>query len=198
MVLAIGGLVMGQPTTEDRWQDMEAEKGTLLEERAVQIHPGELLGMTRDDRLNLRMLDVRPETDFNRFHILDAEHVDPDDIADLIPGYRLEPANTAFVLMSNDEAQATAIWKTMVAESVLNVYILEGGVNNWIATFADEDFKAANVLPNHADDTPAYSFAAALGSRQPMANPNPDVFTLEFTPKVKLEGKRGATSGGCG
>jgi hypothetical protein len=198
VALAIGGLVIGQPSTEDRWQNMQAEKGKLLEDRAVQIHPGELLSMTRDDRLNLRMLDVRPEADYNRFHILDAEHVDPDDIADLIAGYRLEPANTVFVLMSNDETGATTVWKEMVAESVLNVYILEGGVNNWIATFADEDFKAANALPSHADDTLAYTFTAALGSRQPMANPNPDVFALEFTPKVKLEGKRGATSGGCG
>jgi 3-mercaptopyruvate sulfurtransferase SseA len=35
--------------------------------------------------------------------------------------------------MSNDEAAATEAWKVLVAESVQNIYILEGGVNNWLA-----------------------------------------------------------------
>jgi rhodanese-related sulfurtransferase len=198
VLLAVGGLVIGQPTTQDRWNDISAEKEKLLEERAVQIEPAELLTSMHDDRLNLYMLDVRSEADYNRFHLLDAEHVNSNNIAQLIPEYRLKPANTLFVIMSNDEVLATDVWKELVAESVLNVYILEGGVNNWISTFADTDFKAASVKPAWEADELAYTFDTAIGSRQPMANPNPDVFALEFIPKITMEGKRGATSGGCG
>jgi hypothetical protein len=43
--------------------------------------------------------------------------------------------NTVLVLVSNDETAATEAWKVVVAESVQNLYILEGGVNNWLALF---------------------------------------------------------------
>lgn len=198
VVLALGGLVIGQPTTEDKWGSMADEQNQRLEERLVQISPAELLASTHDNRLNLRMLDVRSESDYNHFHILDAEHVNPQELLHLIPDYNREPANTVFVLMSNDEALATSVWKIMLAESVSNVYILEGGVNQWIQTYADEDFKTNHWLAEVAEDQLAYTFPLALGARQAMADPNPDVFQLEFTPKIKLQAKRGATSGGCG
>ena len=51
-----------------------------------------------------------------------------------------EPANTVFVTMSSDESAATEAWKMLKAASVPNVYILEGGVNNWIRTYSDEEF----------------------------------------------------------
>lgn len=191
-------LLIGQPTTQDKWERMADEKAHLIAERQMQVHPGEVLATMRDNKINLRLLDLRSEADYNQFHLLDAELVNPKEIPDLIPEFNLEPANTVFLLMSNDEKLATEIWKTMVAESVSNVYILEGGVNNWISTFADETIQQDTLLATHEEDAPAYVFPLALGSRQPMADPNPDVFPLEYTTKIKLEGKRGATSGGCG
>ena len=84
------------------------------------------------------MLDVRSEGDYNMFHILDAEHVPADEIPDMLDDFIQEPANTVFVVMSNDETAATEAWKIMVAESVPNVYILSGGINGWLDTFAGE------------------------------------------------------------
>ena len=75
---------------------------------------------------------------------------------------------------------------------------VEGGINNWLNTFGDEAFVSANRLPDHADDTLAFTFAAALGSRNAAADPNHDVFHLEYEPKVELQVKRGPASGGCG
>jgi rhodanese-related sulfurtransferase len=199
-LLASAFVVMwiGQPDTNDRWHDLEDEKAPLLADRSVQIHPGEVLTLMRDDRINLVLLDVRDESDYNLFHILDAANVPTHKIPSHLNDFRGKAANTVFVVMSNDEKAATEVWKTMVAESVLNVYILEGGLNNWITTFAEADFKTANALVTHKDDVLAYTFSSALGSRYPMANPNPDVFQLEYTPKVKLQGARGGKSGGCG
>ncbi len=41
--------------------------------------------------------------------------------------------------MSNDEAQATEAWRYLVAEGVINAYVLEGGVNYWLTTFGESE-----------------------------------------------------------
>ncbi|MBI5668902.1 MAG: YeeE/YedE family protein [Chloroflexi bacterium] len=197
----LGAVVMfiGMPTTEDKWAKIATEKETQLSERAVQIHPAELLGLIYNDRLNVRLLDVRSESDYNAFHILDAERLPPDTILQKVADYQTAPANTVFVVMSNDEAAATEAWKTLTAESVPNVYILEGGVNNWLATFAAEEYNPSTALPDAGDDHLRYAFPVALGARNAAAKPNPETFAaLEYTSKVQLKSKRGATGGGCG
>ena len=124
-----------------------------------------------------------------------------DSIADILNTARelmFEPANTVFIAMSNDESAATVAWKMLKAASVPNVYILEGGINNWIRTFGEEDFVRDRLLRNRDNEQPAYRFDAALGSRHPASEPNPYAFEIEFEPKVKLELKRAPASGGCG
>lgn len=195
---AIGVLVLGQPTTADRWAGIAEEKAAALEAREVQIHPGELLDLLHNRGLVVNMIDVRDEADYNLFHILDAENVPLDEIADIVPTLHFEPANAVFILMSNDEGAATDAWKTLVAESVPNVYILEGGINNWLATFGGDEMQAQRVAAASGDDNLVYAFNAALGARYTVAEPDPHQYELEYVPKVKLETKRAPTSGGCG
>ena len=109
-----------------------------------------------------------------------------------------EPANTVFITMGNDETAATDAWKILKAESLPNVYILEGGINNWIRTYGEESFVAERLVRSRDNDQPAFRFDAALGDRHPAAEPNPYAFEIEFEPKVKLELKRAPTGGGCG
>lgn len=199
VAVALIVLVIGQPTTTDKWAGMAAAKEAMLTNREVQIHPGELLTSMADDNLNLILLDVRPEAEYNLFHIKGARSVQPQDIKAIIPELLHEPpANTVYVLMSNDEAAATDAWKILSAESVANVYILEGGVNNWLHTFAEAD---AGIKPTPAppgNDRLAYNFAAALGSRHTAANPDAHALALQYTPKIKLQLKRSPSGGGCG
>jgi rhodanese-related sulfurtransferase len=194
---AIGLILIGQPTTEDRWNKLADEKQALLDQREVQIHPGELLSLIHDDKLIVNMLDVRSEADFNLFHILDARHVPLEELPEIISELHFEPENAVFVAMSNDEAGATEAWKTLVAESVPNAYILEGGINNWIATFGEDDL-TKSVNAGAGDDQLCYIFDSAIGDRYAAAGPNPETHELEYTPKVKMEIKRAPTSGGCG
>jgi rhodanese-related sulfurtransferase len=192
-------LILGQPTTQDKWVRLAPEKETLLAERAVQIHPGELLTSLADNQLNIVMLDVRDEADYNLFHIRRARHLPLDDVAAAIPALQLEAAaNTVYVLMSNDETAATAAWKMMVAESIPNVYILEGGLNNWLTVFGHDDPTLQPTPAPPADDQLQYMFISALGDRYAAADPDPHHFELEYTPKIQLQLKRGATGGGCG
>jgi rhodanese-related sulfurtransferase len=194
---AIGLIIVGQPSTQDRWDRIAEEKELALTERTVQVHPGELLSLLQDSAINVRMLDVRSESDYNQFHILDAENHSTEAIPDLIPSLHFEPANTVFVVMSNDETTATKVWKNLVAESVPNVYILEGGINGWLDQFSDETFKSQNFVGG-ADDELKYAFSLALGARHLSSMPGIEAHELEYTSKVVLETKRAATSGGCG
>lgn len=198
VMVAVAVMVIGQPTNADRWQILASEKQVQLDERAVQIHPGEVLSLRDDDQINLVLLDVRSEADFNVFHLMDAVNIPLADVLDTAPDLLGEPANTVFVVMSNDEIAATEAWKLLVAESVVNVYILEGGINNWVATFAEADQSVSDVDPTGESDVLRYRFAAAYGERHPAAHPEAKHFILEYTPKVKLELKRGPSSGGCG
>lgn len=197
VLVAIIGLVVGQPTADDRWQAVADERESQLAMREVQIHPGELLEIIHDNTIKTVMIDVRDEVDFNLFHILDARHVPLQDLSTIVADLHFEPANAVFVVMSNDERTATNAWKYLVAESVPNVYILEGGVNNWIATFGDDDL-TKNFNAGAGDDQLCYIFDNALGSRYVAAEPNPEEFELMFVKKVELEVKRAPTSGGCG
>lgn len=194
---AVAVLIIGQPTISERWASIADEKTVLLQERAVQIHPGELLDIIHDTKIKVVMLDVRDEVDYNLFHILDAQHIPLEEIPNHIEEFHFEPANTVFVTMSNDEAAATEAWKILQAESVPNVYILEGGVNNWIATFGDDDL-TKNFNAGAGNDELCYIFDSAIGDRYDAAEPDPHAHELIYTPKVKLELKRAPTSGGCG
>ena len=200
LATAIVVLVIGQPTTSERWSAIEETQAARLAEREVQIDPGELLDLIHDTKTKVVMLDVRRQADYNLFHILDARHVPLDEVKELAPQLLMapEPASTVVVLMSNDEAAATEAWKILMAQSVPNVYILGGGVNGWLTTFADEEFQTTYAVSSRGDDQLHYVFDTALGARYPAAEPEPEQFELEYTPKVELQQKRGPTSGGCG
>jgi rhodanese-related sulfurtransferase len=205
LAIAVGLVIIGQPTTTDKWQQVAAEKQPLLDQREVQIHPAELLDFIYNELVEVVLLDVRDESDYNIFHIQDAQLVSPDELPQLSKTLLQKPSNTLFVVMSNDEANATEAWKILTAESLTNVYILEGGINHWLDTFnieapaEDGDsltlVPIANAIPG--DDTLHYTFPAALGAQYPASTPEPHDFDIEYTPKVKMVVKK-AAGGGCG
>jgi hypothetical protein len=95
---AVAVFAIGQPTTADRWSQIEPVEGARLANREVQIHPAELLDNLHDPTLNVIMIDVRSEADYNLFHIRDARNVQMDSLMDIIPALREEPSNTLFVV----------------------------------------------------------------------------------------------------
>jgi rhodanese-related sulfurtransferase len=198
LALAVTSLLMGQPDNDDRWQRIEEQQQVLLDERAVQIAPAELLSLINDTRIKPVLLDVREERHYNQFHIRGARRLAPAEVVQAARELMFEPANTVFVVMSHGETAATEAWKRLKAESLPNVYVLEGGVNNWIRTFSDETFAQERLLSDRGNDQPAYRFDTAIGARHPAAEPNPRAYEIEFEPKVKLQLKRAAEGGGCG
>ena len=207
--LAVGVVLIGSPSIEERYNKLEFSReidkqnvtlngNAMLEQRLVQITPAELFKTVYNQNVNLIMLDVRPESDYNLYHLNSALNVPLYELPGIIPDLLTEPpANSVFVLMSNDETAATEAWKQLVASSVPNVYILEGGINNWIAFFGEnEDFQSASSV---AEDQLGYIFPAALGSSYESCDPDPTRYEeLEFEARIKLELKRDKSGGGCG
>jgi rhodanese-related sulfurtransferase len=198
VAMAAVTLVIGQPSNEDRWQTIATESQARLDQRQVQIAPAELLKYMNDSKIKVIPLDVRDERFYNQFHLRGAVHVPLDEIQDKAREFQFELANTVFVTMSNDELAATQAWKILKAESLPNIYILEGGINGWLDTYAGGSFAAQDLVISRQDDQLAYKFKAATGERHYAAEPNPDFLDLEYEPKVILELKRAPTSGGCG
>ena len=189
-------LLVGHPTTEDKWNYIAEEKQPLLDNREVYIHPGELLQLMYDDTRNLVMLDVRDEEDYNLFHIRDARRVTMEDLHMTALELQNLPLNTVIVAMCNNEVRSTTAWKHLVAEKTPNVYILQGGLNYWLDVFKHHQAQAEP--PAVASDSLRHEFDAALGSNLPAAEPpEHELEHLEFTPKVKLA-KNVKRQGGCG
>jgi rhodanese-related sulfurtransferase len=195
-VAALGVLLLGEPSDGERWQRVAADQEPLLSERKVQIHPAELRSVYYNTLVNLVMLDVRSESDYNIYHIKDATRVDPADLVARVPELLALPEQTVFVLMSNDEEQATAVWKQLVSRELRNVYILEGGVNNWLAVYGEGIEPSGSGAPG--DETLRYRFTAALGAATPTATPSQHDDGIEFAPKVQLVKKAPTGGGGCG
>jgi rhodanese-related sulfurtransferase len=197
--LALLVAFIGQPSTDEKWARMAAVETARLADREVQIHPAELVKTMTDDTLRTIILDVRPEADYNLFHLQEARHAPLDTLPGLLEELHDAPANTVVVVVGNDEAAATEAWRYLRAESVRSAYILEGGINNWLRTFGDETFVAENALSGVADDRLAFRFPAAVGSAYAFAAPNEQLAAnMTYTPKIVLEVKRGPGGGGCG
>jgi hypothetical protein len=200
LLMSFTVLIIGDPTIDEKWARVAPVKEAQLAGREVQIHPGELLSTIANDQLKTVILDVRPENQYNLFHIAGSENVPVENLAAYIPEIHAKQAlNAVFVVVSNDELAATEAWKLLNAESVPNVYILEGGINSWIDTFGS--LESALIVPAANASSPdmlRYIFPAALGDRYECADPNPHEWELEFTPKIKLKIKRDKSGGGCG
>ncbi len=227
VALAVAVIAIGSPSLEERYKKItitrtymqeppidatDEELATLepisvhmsadeaLASREVQVSPAELFTSLHDQKLRPVMLDVRPEAGYNLFHIQGAQNIQMDELSsftkELIADYSV---NRVIVVMSNDEVLATQAWKVLTAEGVANVYILEGGLNNWIAFFGTDDPNIAGIVDETLNEQLGYIFTAALGDRYECSDPDPIQFEdLEFDPKIQLQLKRDKSSGGCG
>ncbi len=144
-------------------------------------------------------LDVRSESDYNLYHLADSVNVPLDRLAEVVPKLLSEPpANTVFIAISNDEAAAVEAWRLLVASRVQNVYVLEGGINNWIAFFGADD-ASLQPLAKAGEDQLRYVFPAALGSRYKSCSPSPIEYeNLDFQARIVLQLRRDKSGGGCG
>ena len=222
VALALAVVLIGSPSLEQRYNKLTFTRtetipqlegdpivntltytaDEMLAERLVFTSPAEAFKAKYNQSMNPVYIDVRDESDYNLYHIEGAVNVPAERIEEIVPVLLSEPpANTVYILMSNDETAAVEAWKVLVASTVPNVYILEGGVNNWIAFFGKEDptLQSVQPAPQTAPDQLNYIFPEALGNRYESCDPSPIEYEeLEFEAKIQLQLKRDKSGGGCG
>ncbi len=225
-LLAVIAAVKGEPTTQDRWERIAAKASEKLTSRQVYVDPREVAEVTRDTNLYTVVLDVRPEADYNLFHLKGSRNVTLGQLSDqhwVKEQLSTLPSNTAFFTVSWDEIGATEAWKRLTAQRLPNVYIVEGGINKWHSVFPPPPCLAKPKPHEHEDDRPAYSYLRAVGdccntaypdvaykqiptdcwldmtneSQAHSAAGDATVAAPSFEHKVKLK-KKQAVSGGCG
>lgn len=212
-------LVIGTPSIEERYQRLSfkrsevAQQGDakpqtvtrvyradeMLDQRLAFTSPAEAYKARYLQAIKPVYLDVRSESDFNLYHIADSINLPLERLDRIVPDLLAEPpANTVVITIGNDEAVAIQAWKLLVASRVENVYILEGGINRWIATFGADD-PALKPLASAGPDQLRYAFPAALGDRYKSCAPDPlHHEKLDFKARIVLQLKRDKSGGGCG
>ncbi|MGE0713475.1 MAG: rhodanese-like domain-containing protein [Planctomycetota bacterium] len=185
LLAAVGLVAVGQPSTADRVRRRSAELDARLAAGEVQVSPPELLGLLHDNRVRLVLLDLRDEAEFNLFHLLGARRTTLaalEQRAGRAAALGAPTPRTVIVLMSRGEERAREGWRRLAAEGVLNVYLLAGGTDAWLAAFRPEGTE----------------LASALGARWPASRPAAAAAaSMTFTPRVKIQLPKRA-EGGCG
>lgn len=200
LILASAGLAWyGQPTPGEKWEFLAPELESSLTERRVQIDPAELLNIMYNDYIDLWIIDVRDEREWNLFHLWGAERIPPEELFDHRRRFAELPENGVLVFVSNDETKATRAWQlVMAAASRPNAYILSGGINRWLDEFSPRKSARREGSDDEPDGTVRHPLKWALGSRHPASLPDlHHSGTPRFVEKVKLQ-KRVVKKGGCG
>jgi rhodanese-related sulfurtransferase len=81
----------------------------------------------RDPKRGLRLIDLRPESDFAAYHIPGAEHVP---LAEL--SRREWSRDSIVVLYAEDDARATKASRVLRAGGVVTTHVLRGGLLAWV------------------------------------------------------------------
>ena len=199
LLAATAVMFIGLPGPEAKLRMRAGELQAVLDSREKHIDPGELQSLINNNQLELSLLDVRDENEFNLFHVIDAYRIDVNNLDD--PWLLGLPVTAVKVLMSNDEARADEAWKGLTVRGVKNVYILAGGVNLWLDIFKDHKPGPAHEdITGEGDDRLRHSFAYASGHDHEASDPRPHHGTHErsFPEKVKVAGPKKSEGGGCG
>jgi rhodanese-related sulfurtransferase len=209
MALLLGGglltLLLGDPSAEEKWARIPQEEKAKLAGREVYISAGEFIEAANDDALYLNIIDVRDQSSFNLFHFRTAERYTVKQLQaiETIKTLRHLPENTVNVVVGNGEAAAEAAYRLLRGEGIINLYILEGGINQWLADFAGSGAGIERIPPDQQkaadDDLLCYRFRYAIGDNYPFAHlldMKPLAEGMTFERKIKIE-RQLSLKGGC-
>jgi hypothetical protein len=184
-VLAFLLMFNSQPDLAEKWEYLASKYQSNLDNRDVYIDPAELVKYMNDDGVSLQIFDLSNESSWNNFHLTSAKQLTIDEIPFHRDNFTTIPGNGILVLMSDKEDIATTAWKHIMAMSETNVYILEGGKENWLQIYDTH-------RRNHTN------FSRMQGERHHTAYiDDHHAEHRNYTPKVKLLVKT-KKSGGCG
>lgn len=124
-----GGLavVAGAPTRPVHGTVDVRRLAEIVEMEEDHVTAVELAKWIRDDHAGLRVLDIRPGSEFKEFHIPGAKNVQLPEIA-----HMPIDSTATYVLYSEGGTHAAQGWFLLQARGVENVYFLRGGLYEWL------------------------------------------------------------------
>jgi rhodanese-related sulfurtransferase len=182
-VLAALTLMLWSPMRPSRERALQASIEGSVTTLKVAVEPEELAELMRDRTIAHVLFDLRPENEFNRFHLLDAQLVAPHSLTAIAS----VPAKTIKVLISSSEEAAKSTYRQLALRGAQNLYWLHDGMPAWQRMIEREEPKAMLL-------------ASALGAEQPASRPptHGQSLTNDTLRKIKRPGGGAAKSGGCG
>lgn len=163
--------VRGQPTPDDRFARSPALQ-KLVTDRAVFVDPAEVVALRKDVNVKVDVVDLRPETAFNLFHVGGARRVNPSAVESrdvLRPLQDAGPTSVAFLVASTEE-RALAAWRALRTQGVTNLYVVEGGMDRWLDRYPVPACVATRAEVREPGQ-PAWNFAYATGASLPSSWP---------------------------
>jgi rhodanese-related sulfurtransferase len=139
LILLIALLIwaVGQPTPEKKWASLHAKYQPQLDSREVFIHPLEYVKSWNDSSIKLVTLDFRSSTEFENFHLSSAKLATLNDLENkdfIYQLMQLPPQGLVVIVAENDDVASKA-WKWLKVQGIGNLYILDGGIQNWNQLF---------------------------------------------------------------
>jgi len=106
------------------------------------------------------LIDTRPEKEFNEFSLPKAVNIQLKDFFDEELNSYLDQDVYDVILFSNDNFYADEVWMLGNRLGYKNLYVLEGGLNEWFNTIIDPKYPD-ETMPREAFEL--YSFRKAAG-----------------------------------
>jgi rhodanese-related sulfurtransferase len=127
--MVAGGLavVAGAPARSTRGTVDVQRLAEIVELEEDHVTAVELATWIRDDHAGLRVLDIRPDSEFREFHIPGAKNVALTELSRM----PLDSSAT-YVLYSEGGTHAAQGWFLLQARGIENVYFLRGGLYEWL------------------------------------------------------------------
>jgi len=182
VLVATGLLLAWGPTADRRARSRSGKVDAAIVKRELHVSAAELASLMRSRQVDLAVYDLRGESAYNRFHLLDAERLTLDEAT--VERIRTMSEKTIKVLVADDEKSAERAARTLLIAGAKQVYLLAGGIASWRTLFPQSE----QLL-----------LAGALGARHPLSEPGDAHFEPpHFQPKVRLSSGAKKGPGGCG
>ena len=139
--LGVLALIAGSPRMGNNARVDVQDLATTVQNEDDHVTAVELAGWIREQRSDLRIVDVRDSADFHAYHIPRAERIE---LSELVRT-PFKPDETV-VLYSDGGAHAAQGWVFLRALGHRRVYFLRGGLYEWL-----DDVMNPTVAPNASD-----------------------------------------------
>ncbi|MEO5817099.1 MAG: rhodanese-like domain-containing protein [Gemmatimonadaceae bacterium] len=153
VLLAVSAAFVGTPHRTTTASVDVASLAQQIEQEDDHVTAIELAQWIKDRKPGLRVLDIRPDSEFEAYHIPSAERVPLNGIAKLTP-----KGDETLVLYSEGGAHAAQGWVLLRSIGFSKVYVLRGGLLDWMEDVMSPTLPEAGV--NAADDSARNSHAA--------------------------------------